>query len=147
MKRAALVAFAVAGDPALRPEADNGRLILAGRAGRIEPLRCLEALLLAVQAERYPMLTQPSEFGAFILRRPAGARRGPAQPCRASRQRSRAGRARQVTRRACHKAQRAWLRGPGAPSPRRRKCLRRRCAHAIGMALLTHGDPDVPRPR
>ena len=49
-------------------EATNARLLLEGRAGRITPISCLEAMLWKWQASRYPMLEHPTEFGAFVLR-------------------------------------------------------------------------------
>ncbi|MGV3526277.1 MAG: hypothetical protein ACO1RX_18810 [Candidatus Sericytochromatia bacterium] len=55
--------------PAPEAEAYNQVLGASGRAGELQPIRCLEALLLSEQTARLPMLTQPSEFGAFILRR------------------------------------------------------------------------------
>lgn len=49
-------------------EAVNSALLLEGRAGRIAPIGCLEAMLWKWQAARYPMLEHPTEFGAFVLR-------------------------------------------------------------------------------
>jgi hypothetical protein len=51
-----------------RGDAENGTLLLEGRAGTIGPATCLESLLFREQARRYPMLEHPSEFGAYILR-------------------------------------------------------------------------------
>lgn len=48
----------------------NQIVAAAGRVGRLAPMNCLEALLLSQQTARLPMLQQPSEFGAFILRSP-----------------------------------------------------------------------------
>ncbi len=58
----------------LNGEAVNSALLLEGRAGRIAPIGCLEAMLWKWQAARHPMLEHPTEFGAFVLRRPAGVR-------------------------------------------------------------------------
>jgi hypothetical protein len=52
-----------------RGEAVNGSLVLEGRAGTIEPINCIEAMLWKWQAARFPMLEHPTEFGAFVLRR------------------------------------------------------------------------------
>ncbi len=51
-----------------RGEATNATLLLEGRAGTITPIGCLEAMLWKWQAARYPMLENPTEFGAFVLR-------------------------------------------------------------------------------
>ena len=50
-------------------EANNATLLLAGDAGRVAPISCLEAMLWKWQAARFPMLAHPTEFGALILRR------------------------------------------------------------------------------
>ncbi|WP_428265738.1 hypothetical protein [Haliangium sp.] len=50
-------------------EGDNVAAVASGRAGRIRSITCLESLLLAIQAERKPMIEQPTELAAFILRR------------------------------------------------------------------------------
>lgn len=52
----------------LSGEAVNSALLLEGRAGRITPIGCLEAMLWKWQAARHPMLEHPTEFGAFVLR-------------------------------------------------------------------------------
>jgi hypothetical protein len=44
-------------------------LIVEGKVGHHRPMNCLETHLFAYQAARYPMLTHPTEFHAFILRR------------------------------------------------------------------------------
>jgi hypothetical protein len=49
-------------------EAANAAFLLEGRAGKIAPISCLEAMLWKWQASRYPMLEHPTEFGAFVLR-------------------------------------------------------------------------------
>lgn len=49
-------------------ETANVTLVLEGRAGKITPIGCLEAMLWKWQAARYPMLEHPTEFGAFVLR-------------------------------------------------------------------------------
>lgn len=46
----------------------NLTVLLEGRAGNINPIGCLEAMLWKWQAARYPMLEHPTEFGAFVLR-------------------------------------------------------------------------------
>ncbi len=53
---------------------ENVRLVLEEGVGRLRPISCLEALLLAGQAERTagrgePMLDHPTEFLAFVLER------------------------------------------------------------------------------
>jgi len=55
--------------PATDGEAYNQLLAASGQAGTLQPINCLEALLLSEQTARLPMLQKPSEFGAFILRR------------------------------------------------------------------------------
>jgi hypothetical protein len=55
-------------------DAANVRAVLDGEAGRIRQIRCLEALLLSVQAERTvsqgsSMFERPTEFAAWILER------------------------------------------------------------------------------
>jgi hypothetical protein len=50
-------------------EGHNKRLAVSGREGQLQPINCLEALLLSEQTARLPMLKQPSEFGAFVLRK------------------------------------------------------------------------------
>jgi hypothetical protein len=61
--------YAARADSASRHEAENGRLVLDGAAGTMRPLSCVEALLLDFQARRFPMIQQPTEFHAFVLRR------------------------------------------------------------------------------
>jgi hypothetical protein len=53
---------------------ENVQAVLEGRVGAIRPVRCLEALLLAVQAERTvsqgaSMAERPTEFAAWVLER------------------------------------------------------------------------------
>lgn len=55
--------------PAPDGEAYNKILAASGQAGQLRPISCLDALLLSQQTARLPMLKEPSEFGAFILRR------------------------------------------------------------------------------
>ncbi len=55
-------------------ETINATAILEGRVGKFVTPSCLERILFARQAERYPMLERPTEFGAFILRRPGQVR-------------------------------------------------------------------------
>lgn len=62
-------AYVLKHPPAEDGEAYNKRLALSSRVARLEPINCLEALLLSEQTARLPMLQTPSEFGAFILRR------------------------------------------------------------------------------
>jgi hypothetical protein len=55
-------------------DAENVRLVLAGAAGSIRPMSCLEALLLATRTERAtargrPMHVDPTEFVSFVLKR------------------------------------------------------------------------------
>lgn len=50
-------------------EAYNPYLAMSKQAGILQPITCLEALLLGEQTARKPMLTEPTEFGAFILKR------------------------------------------------------------------------------
>lgn len=55
-------------------DAANVRAVLDEEAGRIRPIRCLEALLLSAQAERTraqgsSMFERPTEFAAWILER------------------------------------------------------------------------------
>lgn len=52
----------------------NVRLVLAGAAGVLRPMTCLEALLLSTQTERAarqgrPMYTHPTEFLSYVLAR------------------------------------------------------------------------------
>ena len=52
----------------------NLRLVLSGEAGSLRPMSCLEALLLATQAERTraqgsSMYDNPTEFVAYVLQR------------------------------------------------------------------------------
>ena len=49
-------------------EAQNGAAVLEGRVGTIVTPSCIDRLLFARQAARYPMLEHPTEFGAFVLR-------------------------------------------------------------------------------
>lgn len=63
--------FLAATTPGLRAEAAISGPIIEGRVGQITPPSCLDALLVDFQASRHPMITQPSELAAFILRRPA----------------------------------------------------------------------------
>ena len=52
-----------------RDERHNAELARRGEAGRIEPIRCLDALLFAFQNSRVSQLEQPTEFLASVLRR------------------------------------------------------------------------------
>ncbi|WP_437300113.1 hypothetical protein [Sorangium sp. So ce426] len=53
---------------------DENVALMYGGAGRVRPIRCLEAALFAAQDARYSELTQPTEFIASILRREVGGR-------------------------------------------------------------------------
>lgn len=59
---------------AMRGEAEISQHVLDGQLGRIAPISCLEAMLWKWQDARYPMLTHPTEFGAYVLRRPGAVR-------------------------------------------------------------------------
>jgi hypothetical protein len=65
--------YVASGNAALLPEAKNSEMVLSGKAGRIAPINCLEALLYGAHVAGRSMIAQPSEFGAFLLRRAAGA--------------------------------------------------------------------------
>lgn len=56
----------------MRNEAVNRDLAQRGEVGVIEPIRCLDALLFALQHARVSQLTQPSEFLASVLRKEIG---------------------------------------------------------------------------
>ncbi|HEX4932210.1 MAG TPA: hypothetical protein VFV33_03470 [Gemmatimonadaceae bacterium] len=53
----------------MRGEAELSQRVLDGQVGRIAPISCLEAMLWRWQDARFPMLTHPTEFGAYVLRR------------------------------------------------------------------------------
>lgn len=55
-------------------EATNAELAFSGNAGRVRPIRCLEAILFAYQNARYSQLSQPTEFIASILRKRVNGR-------------------------------------------------------------------------
>ena len=57
-----------------RRQRHNNRAIAEGRVGRLRPINCLEAALLAYQAERVPMLERPTELHGVILSREADGR-------------------------------------------------------------------------
>jgi hypothetical protein len=61
-------------------DADNGRQVLAGTAGTIRPLTCIEALVLDYQARRFSMTRQPTEFHVFLLRRDGADATTPTSP-------------------------------------------------------------------
>lgn len=48
----------------------NNDLAFSGKAGTIEPVSCLDALLFTWQARRIPPIEVPTEFLASVLRRP-----------------------------------------------------------------------------
>lgn len=52
-----------------RRERANAELVYGGDAGRVRPVRCLDAALFAYQHARYDQLAHPTEFVAAILRR------------------------------------------------------------------------------
>ncbi|MFL5812701.1 MAG: hypothetical protein ACJ763_03920 [Bdellovibrionia bacterium] len=60
--------FLQSGDPAYLAETFATQLVFTKQAGHIRPINCLESLLLTIQLKRQPMIEQPSEFGAFILK-------------------------------------------------------------------------------
>ncbi|WP_441286945.1 hypothetical protein ACSRUE_32270 [Sorangium sp. KYC3313] len=53
---------------------DENAALMYGDAGRVRPIRCLEAALFAAQDARYSELTQPTAFIASILLREVGGR-------------------------------------------------------------------------
>lgn len=55
--------------PVERLESTNGEAVLAGRAGTLRPIGCLESLLLEAQLERFPATAARSEMHAFVLTR------------------------------------------------------------------------------
>jgi len=61
--------FIRSGDPVFVSEAALTRFVLEKKAGSIRPIHCLESLLLSVQLKRQSMIDQPSEFGAFLMRK------------------------------------------------------------------------------
>ncbi len=67
--------YAARQDPDSQREAANGRLVLAGSAGTLRPIGCVEALLVEHQAARFPMASHPTEFHAVIMERNDAGRR------------------------------------------------------------------------
>lgn len=63
-----------AGQPGASLDDHNVRALLTGAAGRVRATSCLEALLFIRQSRRYSMLTHPTEFSAFLLRKGAALR-------------------------------------------------------------------------
>ena len=61
--------YAARPDPDSQGEAANGRLVIAGSAGVLRPIECVEALLVEYQAARFPMASRPTEFHAVLLER------------------------------------------------------------------------------
>jgi hypothetical protein len=61
--------YAARPDSASQGEAANGRMVLAGSAGVLRPIDCVEALLVEYQAARFPMASRPTEFQAVLLER------------------------------------------------------------------------------
>ncbi len=66
--------MAAIGTENARGDAENGALLLEGRAGTIGPASWLEWLLFREQDRRYPMIEHPSEMGAYVLRGKGRAR-------------------------------------------------------------------------
>lgn len=58
----------------MRREKLNAELAYSGRAGRIRPIQCLEALLFAYQNNRYSQIDHPTEFLASIVRKDVDGR-------------------------------------------------------------------------
>jgi hypothetical protein len=58
---------ALVGTPMGR-ESENTSRVLAGTAGQVGPVSCLEWSLFQHQARRFPMIERPTEFGAYVLR-------------------------------------------------------------------------------
>lgn len=67
--------YAARQDADSQGETANGRLVLAGTAGTLRPIGCVEALLVEHQAARFPMASQPTEFHAVIMERNEAGRR------------------------------------------------------------------------
>lgn len=55
------------GDPVRRGEGVNGAWVLAHRERVVTKAAAIDLALLALQAERFPMLERPTEFGAFLV--------------------------------------------------------------------------------
>lgn len=56
-------------DEVWRREFLNQDVALGGGAGEVRPIRCLEALFFAYQADRYSQLEQPTEFIVAVVRK------------------------------------------------------------------------------
>lgn len=56
-----------------RKQRGNNRLIAEGEVGRLRPINCLEAALVAYQAERVPMIERPTELHGIIVSRTGAA--------------------------------------------------------------------------
>ncbi len=67
LERQRAVHAAMVGKPSAR-EVENIDPVLQGRVGTLGPASCLEWRLLQRQDRRFPMLTHPTEFGAYVLR-------------------------------------------------------------------------------
>lgn len=52
-----------------RDEVFNNEMVYSGRAGTVEPITCLDALIFAHQNARVPQVERPTEFIASVLRR------------------------------------------------------------------------------
>lgn len=61
--------YAARPDSDSQGEAANGRTVLAGSAGTLRSVSCLEALLVETQAARFPMASHPTEFHALVMER------------------------------------------------------------------------------
>ena len=66
--------FLASQNPALHAETRVSGALLDGKIGQLGAISCLDMRLWAVQATRRPMLTEPSEFTAFVLRGRSPAR-------------------------------------------------------------------------
>jgi hypothetical protein len=62
-------------DPDSQGEAANGRSVRSGTLGTVRPISCLEALLVEIQAARFPMASHPTEFHALVMERSDAGRR------------------------------------------------------------------------
>ena len=52
-----------------RKQEQNRAMVYSGKAGRVRPINCLEALMVAHQHSRFSQLTQPTEFLVAVLRK------------------------------------------------------------------------------
>jgi hypothetical protein len=63
-----LLARAITGAVPTKPDTLNAVQAFARQRELIRPIKCLEAMLLSQQTERIDMISEPTEFIAFILR-------------------------------------------------------------------------------